>query len=217
MASLAKKTKSETRDTILGEALILFSSVGFEGMTTRGLAEACGINHSLIAYHFGSKLDLWKAVMNSMFLPYRENLQQRLGGLGDLEPEIAVKLIVRDFVVFCSQRPELYRIMTIESRTGTERLDWLVEHHLSQMYRGICAQIEHAQARGKIHPGNPARLYYAVIALAGTHFALAPEYELVTGDPANTETAVEETMMLINRVMFVEETTVAQTFTGARP
>ena len=57
---------------------------------------------------------------------------------------------------------------------------------------------------GKIHAGNPAQLYYAVIALAGNHFSLAPEYELVTGLPAHTDAAIEETIKLINRVMFIE-------------
>jgi len=200
----APSTKVDTRQLILAEALTQFSSVGFEGMTTRGLADACGINHSLIAYHYGNKLELWKAVMNGLFNPYRDNVQQRLAGLGDLEPEIAVKLIIRDFVVFCSVRPELHRIMTIEGRAGTDRLEWLVENHLRHLYTDISRQITAAQASGKIHAGNPAQLYYAIIALAGNHFSLAPEYELVTGLPAHTDAAIEETIKLINRVMFIE-------------
>jgi hypothetical protein len=142
--------------------------------------------------------------MDHLFVPYRDGVRKRLEGLGDLEPEIAMKLIVRDFVVLCSNRPEVHRVMMFEGRSKTDRLKWLVENHLHHIYANITTQIIGAQARGKIHAGDPAQLYYAVVSLAGNHFSQAPEYELVTGEPAHTDTAVEEIIELINRVMFIE-------------
>jgi AcrR family transcriptional regulator len=192
------------RQAILEAALDQFSSVGFEGVTTRGLAEACGVNHSLITYHFGTKLELWQALMEEIFRSYRARLARRTDGLGDLEPDVALKVGIRDFVAFCAERPELHRIMTIEGRRKTERLQWLAERHLRPVYEAGRQQIIEGQKRGTVKPGDPGRLYYAVIALAGTSFAFAPEFELVTGAAPDRSRDIEETVALIERVLFVD-------------
>lgn len=196
--------RGEARQLVLEEALMQFSSIGFEGVSTRRLAEACNVNHSLITYHFGNKLGLWQAVMTEVFQTYRERVSARLEGLDGLEPDVALKIGFRDFATLCSQRPEIHRIMTIEGRRRTERLEWLVEHHLKDFYDSSKALILEGQKRGTVKSGEPGRLYYAVIALAGTAFAFAPEIELVTGKQASPEQDIEATMTLINRIIFAD-------------
>ncbi|HVN28216.1 MAG TPA: CerR family C-terminal domain-containing protein [Candidatus Binataceae bacterium] len=51
----------ETRVRLLEAALKIFGELGFEGASTRALAEAAGANLAAIPYHFGSKEGLYRA------------------------------------------------------------------------------------------------------------------------------------------------------------
>jgi TetR/AcrR family transcriptional regulator, regulator of cefoperazone and chloramphenicol sensitivity len=51
-----------TRERLLTTAMRLFGARGFDGVSTRELAEAAGVNAALITYHFGTKEGLYLAV-----------------------------------------------------------------------------------------------------------------------------------------------------------
>jgi TetR/AcrR family transcriptional regulator, regulator of cefoperazone and chloramphenicol sensitivity len=53
----------ETRARILEAALELFAAHGFEGASTRTIAERAGVNLPAIQYYFGSKEGLYRAVV----------------------------------------------------------------------------------------------------------------------------------------------------------
>jgi AcrR family transcriptional regulator len=53
---------SRTREDILEAARSLFASLGYDGATTRRIADEAGVDSALIAYHFGSKEQLFVAV-----------------------------------------------------------------------------------------------------------------------------------------------------------
>ena len=198
-----RRKRGEARDLILGVALEQFSTLGFDGMTTRGLAEACGVNHSLITYHFGDKDNLWKRVMEALFGPFIDRLNARTEGLGNLEPEIAMKITIRDFAAFCAERPELHRIMTLEGRHRTERLEWLVDKYMQGMFDKAVTMIKQGQKQGTIKPGNPARLYQSIVSIVGSSFAYVPQYEMLTGEKADPSVIIEEIMVLVERIAFV--------------
>src|SRR5215475_8913359 len=56
----------ETRRRILDAALEMFASQGYEGASTRLLAERAGVNLPAIQYYFGSKEGLYRAVIQSI-------------------------------------------------------------------------------------------------------------------------------------------------------
>jgi AcrR family transcriptional regulator len=53
---------SRTRGDILEAARRLFASLGYDGATTRRIADEAGVDSALIAYHFGTKEQLFVAV-----------------------------------------------------------------------------------------------------------------------------------------------------------
>jgi AcrR family transcriptional regulator len=53
----------DTRRRILETALALFSAGGFEGTSTRDIAEQAGVNLPAIQYYFGSKEGLYRAAI----------------------------------------------------------------------------------------------------------------------------------------------------------
>lgn len=64
-----------TREKLLLAALELFGQHGFEGVSTRKLAELAGVNLQAINYYFGNKRGLYNAVADYLI----ERLQTRIG------------------------------------------------------------------------------------------------------------------------------------------
>ena len=64
-----------TRDKLLLAALDLFGRYGFDGVSTRKLAEWAGVNLQAINYYFGTKRGLYNAVADDLI----ERLQTRIG------------------------------------------------------------------------------------------------------------------------------------------
>ena len=53
---------ADTRERLFQAGLVLFGRHGFDGVTTRALAEAAGVNLAAIPYHFGGKEGVYAAV-----------------------------------------------------------------------------------------------------------------------------------------------------------
>ncbi|GAB6178472.1 CerR family C-terminal domain-containing protein [Desulfobaculum senezii] len=56
-----------TRLRLIEEGGKLFAAKGFDGVSTRDIARACGVNLASIAYHFGGKKGLYNAVLEDIF------------------------------------------------------------------------------------------------------------------------------------------------------
>jgi AcrR family transcriptional regulator len=52
-----------TRQSLLKQAQELFSRQGFDGTSVKAIADAAGVNISLISYHFGGKEGLYRACL----------------------------------------------------------------------------------------------------------------------------------------------------------
>lgn len=168
------------RERVLAAALECFGAFGFAGTSTRAVAERAGLSHPLLLYHFQSKEQLWRSTMEDVVGRYRAELDARLAKLDPADAAAGLRAFIENFVEFSAQVPQLHRIMTQQSTQGSERIHWLIEAHLRESFRTVCGLIRAAQSAGKVRTGDPARLYYAVIGLAGTLFSVSAEFALLT-------------------------------------
>ncbi|MCP9950378.1 TetR/AcrR family transcriptional regulator [Actinomadura madurae] len=99
-------TSSDTgRERILEVATRLFAALGYDGTSTRMIAEAAGLNVATIAYHVGGKRDLYLAVMERAHVAERAALDRALAEITmDREGLLA---LVDGYVDFCIERPEV--------------------------------------------------------------------------------------------------------------
>ena len=191
-----------TKRSILHVACQHFSSVGFEGTSTRRIATEAGINHSLIVYHFKNKDGLWKAVMEDLFAAVAAHAAEH-SAAGD-DPVETLRADLHAFVSFCAEHPELHRIMTIEGRMKSDRLTWLLDTYLKDNFETVSTRIRAGQAAGRVRQGNPAQLYYGAIGIAGTLATLAQEYEALSGESASSEASIASAIDLIDALLFVD-------------
>ncbi len=113
-------------DLILPAALAAFAQHGFEGANLRQIAQAAGIDVSLISHRFGSKLDLWKAVVDDLATRFLRELAQ----LRDAElPAMLSQLI--DLV--CDS-PQLALFLVKEVASQGERFEYFYDRLIRQMH-----------------------------------------------------------------------------------
>lgn len=75
----AQQRGEDTRRRILEAALQLFATDGFDGASTRTLAECAGVKLPAIQYYFGSKDGLYRAVVEQII----QHLETHVGPLAD--------------------------------------------------------------------------------------------------------------------------------------
>ncbi|QKW38831.1 TetR/AcrR family transcriptional regulator [Actinomadura sp. NAK00032] len=93
------------RERILEAATRLFAALGYDGTSTRMIAEAAGLNVATVAYHVGGKRDLYLAVMERAHEVERTALE---GALTQITPDAEGLLSLVDaYVEFCMERPEI--------------------------------------------------------------------------------------------------------------
>lgn len=177
-----------TRERILAAAVELFADRSFEGATTREIAAAAGVSQPSLNYHFQSKDDLWRAAVASLFAQLDETMRTRVDGLRGVDLLTTAKLAVRDFIAFSAEHPQLHRIITQESKSENERIDWLVDEHIRPLYETTTAMFTELAAQGAV-PDVPAPfLYYLLTGAGPTIFVLAPECRRLAGfDPRSPD------------------------------
>ncbi|WP_436664160.1 TetR/AcrR family transcriptional regulator [Alicyclobacillus acidoterrestris] len=57
-------SKLNTRERIMEAALSMFSEKGYEGSSTRDIAERAGVNEITLFRHFGNKENLFREVLS---------------------------------------------------------------------------------------------------------------------------------------------------------
>lgn len=200
-----RRQPAEVKERILVSALDTFANHGFEGASTREVAKGAGVSLSLLLYHFQSKELLWRAVV--------ENVRQKMElshSAGNITARMSaterLKVHIRDSVAIFTEIPALHRLMTLEAHQKTDRLLWMVEQFIRADFNTICATILAAQMEGTVRKEDPARLRFAIVAMAAVPFAVSAEYHELTGlDPFSSD-EIEKSIELINHLVFLDPT-----------
>lgn len=197
----ASVARGEARERILSAAIAAFAAHGFAAVGPRHVAEQAGLNHSLVSYHFTSMEALWREAVSSLFEAFRRQLIRRFAGLGGLDAETRLTIVIEDLVAHARDNPALHQIMLHEGSRMSPRLAWLVETQLRPMFDMARRDIEAGQAAGRVRRFDADLLYYAMIALAATPFSLKAEYGAVTGrDP---DDLTRQIVAMIRCLLFV--------------
>lgn len=192
----------EVRERILTAALECFGAFGFEGTSTRAVAERADVTHTLVLYHFQSKDQLWIATMEAAIGRYTDVVRANLEGEGERSAKESLMVFIEQFVRMSARAPQIHRILTTEGNQGTARLEWIIENLLRWHFTAIRDLIRRGQAEGSVREGDPARLYYFIIGAGGTPFTLATEYLAMTGRDVFSETEILRNIAFIYEIVF---------------
>ncbi len=139
---------TETRERLIEAAIELFGLVGFDGTTTRAIADKAGVSLAAIPYHFTTKEKLYLAAASSI----AEQVSQRLApALKVLDAEIysgalsrkkAITLLEEAFIPFvttlASRESEKWaRFMLREQAAPTEAFEILYASDVGRFFRNV--------------------------------------------------------------------------------
>ena len=107
------RNAAATRAHILAVAQAEFVAHGLSGARMDRIAETCAVNKNLLYHYFGSKEDLYLAVIEGIWAGLRAN--QRDEELVALPPEQAMRRLVTNTFDHFVATPELIRLMSVEN------------------------------------------------------------------------------------------------------
>jgi TetR/AcrR family transcriptional regulator len=186
-----RRTREDIRERLLDSALVEFGAKGFDGASTRSIAQRVDAHQPQINYHFASKEALWVAAVEHLFGLLGDELADVPLPAGTDDPArlaTAFAEAVRRFVGFAAAHPELNRIMVHEGTEDSDRLRWMVEHHVRPIYDATRDVWQRLRDAGLAAPIDAATVHYVIVGAASLPFVNAPEARLLTGaeptDPA---------------------------------
>jgi AcrR family transcriptional regulator len=184
-------TDSGGREAILDTSAKLFSQQGYNGVSIRDIAQACGMTNAALYYHFKNKDDLFLAVVQYNNDQVAASLNEALSLSGDLRTNLT-RLITRYAEVMGGQQRQSFQTLWRDmSHIGDARVGKLFAAMRANFMRPILQLIEAAQASGEIAAGD-ARLYGRL--LHGMVIALTHE-----GKPGRqTRVTPEDVDILVN-------------------
>lgn len=201
--SKTRKRGDDVRERVLQAALECFGSFGFEGTSTRAVAERAEVTHTLVLYHFQSKDQLWISTLENALRPYLSKMAQSVEESKEVPAREGLKAFIEQFVLLSARHPQIHRILTTASNQGTERLQWIIDHFLRSHFIHVRELIRRGQAEGSVRQCDPARLYYLIIGAGGTPFTIATEYKVFTGRDVFSEVEIMRNIAFIYEIVFI--------------
>ena len=168
---------------LLDAAAVEFAAHGFEGASTRRIAERAGAHQPQINYHFASKEHLWQETVSRLFA--RLDAEAAEGSAAVAEADAATELIdafvatLRRFIRFSAAHPELNRIINQEATAPSVRLDWLTATHLRPRYDLVDATWIAIRATGRGVALPTSAIWELITSYGALHFANAPMLSLL--------------------------------------
>lgn len=158
-----KNTEKDSRLKLIESATPLFAKRGFAAVSIRQLAEAAGVNSAMISYHFGSKENLYKEVLEQQFFQALKIVEAVW--TQDLTPEERIQSYGRCIGRIHNRFPYLLSFVHSELTNPTACFDTVIRKFVPVLYGHLCRifqeGIELGQFRSDLAPS------FMAVSLAG--------------------------------------------------
>ncbi|MGH1491134.1 MAG: TetR/AcrR family transcriptional regulator [Acidimicrobiales bacterium] len=165
--------REQTRRRIVGAAIDVFSTQGFEASSTRTIAERAGITQGLLTYHFPTKDLLWRAAAQRLFDLVEGEVVGPMVALGPGSDVETGREYIRIYARFVAQHPELFQFMVDAQTDPAGRCAWLVDTHLRPLYRDF--ETNMARFKPELLSADIPHVFYSMVGAASLLFGLGEE------------------------------------------
>ena len=137
-----ERVKVKTRERILETAVKLFSEKGFNGTTTKEIAELAGVNEALIFRYFSTKRELYSAIIERK-IKEEPRLEIPLEGLQDTRDDCEVfESLARRMIERARMDSAFIRILYFSALEGHELSTMFFETYVSYLRKLLSDYIE---------------------------------------------------------------------------
>ncbi len=161
------QTEAETRNRILQAALSLFAKQGYDGTTTRDLAQAAGVAEGTLFRHFENKKAILVEVVTHGWVDILTDLLTELSEMGSYK---AVAQVMRRRMLHMHENANLMKVCFMEAQFHQDLRDRIQTEVITKMTDVAEAFFEDAMNRGtyrRMDPKMVARVFVGMFAIAG--------------------------------------------------
>lgn len=126
-----RETETDTSALIARSALLHFAAQGYDATSLREIAGDAGVDVALVAYRFGGKEGLWKAIVSQAARDLHMALQ---AAEADRAPVERLRHAMRSFITYLLDRPEVPRLLLRDITIDSERSQWLLDELSSPLH-----------------------------------------------------------------------------------
>ena len=150
-----KHTQTDTGAAIADAALERFAARGYEAVSLREIAEAAKVDVALIAYRFGGKIGLWRAIVTQAGKDLHAALDAAAAEAEGRPALARLDHAMRAFVSHLLARPEVPRLLLRDLTIDGERSQWLLGEMSQPLHRHFFALAQAAAADCSTPPLHP--------------------------------------------------------------
>ena len=157
----------DTKERILALALDKFSQKGYDGTNIRELTASLGLVKSAMYRHFGSKEEIWDALLDEMIAYYgaRFGSTEHLPPVPDsLEGLVALTMGMADFTIHDEKVVKTRKLLSIEQFRDERARDLATKHFLTGLTDMFTPLFAGMMDKGLLVRDDPAMLAFAYTA-----------------------------------------------------
>jgi len=163
----ASQPADSSRDRILQAAQRLFARQGFDGTTTRDLAQAAGVAEGTLFRHFSNKKAILVEVATQGWVEILTDLLTELSEMGSYK---AVAQVMQRRMWNFQKNADLMRVCFMEAQFHPDLRDRVQSEVIGKMTDVAEAFFQTAMERGIYRPMNPrlvAQIFLGMFAISG--------------------------------------------------
>jgi AcrR family transcriptional regulator len=160
----------DRRQQILEVATQLFARQGFEGTTTRHIAQQAQVNEAILFRHFPTKDDLYWAVIEHKCTTSggKSKLQEVLAS-GRSEREV-FETIAEEYLRRRSDDPSMTRLLLFSALERHELSERFFRSHIAEYYETLAEYIRQRMAEGRFRKTDPLLAARSFVGMVVYHF-----------------------------------------------
>jgi TetR/AcrR family transcriptional regulator len=187
--SAKRLTGDERRAQLIDTAMDLFSRHGFNGTTTRAIANAAGVSEAIIFRFFPHKDDLYAAILER-----KSNQACTDAWVGELQSaaasgddEAVIRTVVTHLIDHTRRDPVFTRLMLHSALDNHSFAQRYRDRHFAPVHLFLLDYVAERQRDGSFRAGDPHALVRAILGVPVHHGlveTLLPDRNIAFGDDA---------------------------------
>ncbi len=191
-----------TRQSILGAALVEFSTTGLSGTRVESIALRAGVNKRLIYYYFGSKEALFLGVLEQAYANIRA--AETALHLIDLEPATAVRRLVEFTWNYYLANPHFVTLLNTENmhRAAHLKQSARIREMNSPLVQLLGDVVARGQQQNLFRGGvDPVQLYITIASLCYFYLSNNSTLSTIFGRDLHAPAALSERLSHMTEVV----------------
>ncbi|HKW42220.1 MAG TPA: TetR family transcriptional regulator [Gemmatimonadales bacterium] len=170
----------DTKQRLLDASRKLFADNGFDGASVRAITRRAGANLGAVTYHFGSKENLYAAVLEQLFARLAD--QVTAAAAQPHPARLRLEAIVHAFFAFFEQYPEAPRLM-IRHLASAGAPPQAAARQFRRLPETIMAVVRQGQAGGEFRDVEPLLATFTLASQAVWFAVIRRTIAAMTGLP----------------------------------